>query len=214
MANRWALAYFSLPLSCFLYRLPFFSSYGMLEQSPLKGAIRVTVSFQLRPHDLAAAARFIANHNASIKAQLVRAQIVCALLAGAALLVLAWFSTGGSLRLVDVVFALGAALVAYVFAVYYLKRNYIQRVVALASDKNPKFQRNMQYTIEADGLAAVSDLGTSTIHWSAIQHLDEDASYIYLSLPGVNTILIPKSAFPDSAQQDAFAKTLRSYLTS
>jgi hypothetical protein len=184
----------------------------MLAKSGLKGAIRVTVSFQLRPHDLAAAARYIADHHASIKAQLVRAQIASALAAGGVLLALAWFRTGGRLRLVDIIVALGAALVAYLFAVFYLKRNYIRRVVALTSDKNPNFQRNMQYTIEADGLAAVSDLGTSTLHWSAIQRMEQDPTYIYLSLPGVSTILIPKSAFLNADQQEAFATSLRDHL--
>ena len=44
--------------------------------------------------------------------------------------------------------------------------------------------------------------------------MDEDPSYIYLSLPDVNPMLIPKSAFLDTDQQEAFAKTLRSHLKS
>lgn len=162
---------------------------------------------------MAAAARYIANHHSSIKAQFVRAQIVSALVASGVLLVVAWFTAGGRFRLVDILFALGTALVAYLFARYYLKRNYIQRFVALVSDKNPNFQRNMQYTIEPDGLASISDLGAGTIRWSAIQRMDEDPSYIYLSLPSVNTILIPKRAFLDIDQQEAFTKSLCSHLT-
>ena len=170
------------------------------------------VSFHIRTPDLAAAARYIAEHHPGIKAQLRRAEIVTALLAGVAFFGFVWFVTRGQLRLKDLLFVLGTAVAGYFFARYFLKRNYIQRVVALASDKNPNFQRAMQYTIGAEGLASVSDLGAGTIHWSAIERMDEDASYIYLTLPGVNTILIPKSAFRDAEQQAAFAAALRSHL--
>jgi YcxB-like protein len=172
----------------------------------------VTVSFQLRTTDLAAAARYVADHNPSIRTQLVSVQLICGFLGAASLLVTAWFNRGGSLRLVDILLALGTALLAYLFSMYYFKRSYIRRVVSIASDKNPNFQRNMKYEIQAEGLAAESDLGTSTLHWSAIQHMDEDTRYIYLSLPGTSTILIPKSAFSNTAEQQAFVTALRSHL--
>ncbi|HEU5104119.1 MAG TPA: YcxB family protein [Roseiflexaceae bacterium] len=170
------------------------------------------ISFQLRPVHLGAAAQYIAAHNASIKRQIIRAQITSAILAGVALLVLVWVRSSGQLQWSEGLVVLIGALVAYLVSSYTIKRDYVRRVVAVASDNNPNFQRNVTYEIQADGLATTSDLGESSVRWSAIQHISEDTSYIYLSLPGTSTIVIPHNAFATTEQQQAFARELRSHI--
>jgi len=172
----------------------------------------VRISFQLRPIHIGAAAQYIATHNASVKKQLFFGQVIAAVLAGVGVLGFAWARASGHLPWWDGVIALGAALVAYAVSAYAIRSNYVRRVVALATDNNPQFQRTVTYEIQADSLATSSELGASTVRWSAIQRIAEDTHYIYLSLPGTGTIVIPHTAFATTDQQHAFVSELRSHV--
>jgi hypothetical protein len=185
-------------------------AYGTLNSKPHNaGGNIVSLSFQLGRADLAAAAKYVAEHNPSIKGQLFRAQLFCGILAGGALVAII-FMTTHTIRFSDLAFPAVSALVSYFLGGYLLKRSYIDRVVAIASDRKPTFSRTMTLVLQEDGLAGSSEVGSSIILWSAIQHVDEDAQYIYLTLPSASTILIPNLAFTNDGQRDAFMTTLRS----
>jgi hypothetical protein len=169
----------------------------------------VSLSFQLGRADLAAAAKYVAEYNPSIKGQLFRAQLFCGILAGGALIAIIFITTH-TVRFSDLVFPVVSTLIAYLLGGYLLKRSYIDRVVAIASDRKPTFSRTMTLVLQENGLAGSSEVGSSLILWSAIHHIDEDVQYIYLTLPSASTILIPKLAFTNDEQRDAFMTTVRS----
>ena len=169
----------------------------------------VSLSFQLGRADLAAAAKYVAEHNPSIKGELFRAQLFCGILAGGVAVAII-FMTAHTLRFSELLFPALSALVAYLLGGYLLKRSYIDGVVAIVSDRKPTFSRTMTLVLQEDGLAGSSEVGSSTILWSAIQHMDEDAQYIYLSLPSASTILIPNHAFTSGDQRETFLTTIRS----
>ena len=186
------------------------AAYGNLSsKSHNAGGRIVWLSFQLGRADLAAAAKYVAEHNPSIKGELFRAQIFCGILAGGVALAII-FMTAHTVQFSELVFPAVSALVAYLLGGYLLKRSYIDRVVAIASDRKPTFSRTMTLVLQEDGLAGSSEVGSSTILWSAIQHVDEDAQYIYLTLPSASTILIPNHAFTSGDQRETFITTIRS----
>ena len=56
-----------------------------------------------------------------------------------------------------------------------------------------------------------SDIGTSKSQRSAIQQINGDRNYVYITLPGTNVITIPKNAFASETHQRDFIAMIRSH---
>jgi hypothetical protein len=169
----------------------------------------MTLMYQIRPADVAAGARYLAHHHHGIKQQLRRNQIISAIAFAVALLG-GGFIVSPSLRTLFFALAVvGGIIWAFAYG-YFAREQYIRRVVNLATDNKDDFIRTITLDVVDDGIATASELGTGKLNWAAIQQIDVDENYVYLILPSVNVLTIPRRAFSDADMLQQFLTMLRS----
>jgi hypothetical protein len=172
----------------------------------------MTISYRLRKTELTAAAKYIAAKNASVRNQLLWTPIISAIAVAITIFFLG-LSSWGRIRSADLAFAFVSAIIIYFVTGFLFRYSYIERFIKIASDGQSDFTRTITMSLEEDGIASTSDLGSGKLLWSALREIEEDDKYIYLALPSANVVVIPKTSFSDDKQAQDFFTAVSAHIT-
>jgi hypothetical protein len=77
-------------------------------------------------------------------------------------------------------------------------------LLGMVSRKNKTFYAQKTVTISDDGLFGESEYGKSEIRWKMVQKLARTRNYIFIYLSAEGAWVIPRRAFGNAAERDAF----------
>jgi hypothetical protein len=185
-----------------------------LASAPETRGDSVTLHYEGRPEYITATAKYLAKSNPAINSQLFRAQvgatvIITVILAGAI------YALNGRIRFNDALFILIWLIISYFFSGYITKYNYVKRFSSIVANSTSKslITRNISISVNDREIAFSSDIGTSKLQRSAIQQIDEDGNYVYITLSGTSVITIPKNAFASETHQRDFIAMICSHIS-
>ncbi len=77
-------------------------------------------------------------------------------------------------------------------------------LITMISKRNKPLYAQRTFTVAEDGLVTESEYGRSETRWKQVQKLARTRKHIFLYLSGEAAVVVPRRAFADAAQWDAF----------